>query len=174
MFDVSWGVAFSSPKEGDVVIRSLAIAGLCAACVACSAARAGLLVNEAARYFSSGRYELALERYTAATRVLPTYSAGFYGKGRCYERLGMLADAAREYRLAFSLDPDSVYAAAALGHVLLQIDRASDAILPLKRAVELVPGDKCHQVLLGIALARSGHENEAALHMQLGSGCSSY
>jgi TolB-like protein/Tfp pilus assembly protein PilF/predicted Ser/Thr protein kinase len=111
--------------------------------------------------------QLAIDHYTRALEIDPTYAPAHAAIADCYNQLGTVlvgGGSPREYRLraaahaikALQIDPDSAEAHAALGYVRHYAWQWQDAERALLRAIELNPS---------YALARLWHAN---LLMSLG------
>ena len=72
-------------------------------------------------YFASSRVEKARDEFAATLEIDPTNAYAHFGVGRCFEREGRLADAAKHYKLACALADNPDYRAA-LERVIEQLD----------------------------------------------------
>lgn len=63
-------------------------------------------------YFASARVEQARGEFERAVEINPSDDYAHFGVGRCYERLGLLSEAAKHYKLACALADRSDYRAA--------------------------------------------------------------
>jgi len=55
--------------------------------------------------FEKGDFAAAIESFTKATSVTPTWASPVYHAARCYDRLGKTEDALRQYRKYLSMQP---------------------------------------------------------------------
>ncbi|HEX9190842.1 MAG TPA: tetratricopeptide repeat protein [Candidatus Deferrimicrobiaceae bacterium] len=78
----------------------------------------GFLKSLGAAYSRNGRDEDALRLYADAIRFFPGLADGHFNAGVSLQRVGKPGEAAAEYRLALSLDPDLTPARDNLGVVL--------------------------------------------------------
>jgi len=63
-------------------------------------------------------YEVAIENYTKAIEVSPTYFEAYYNRGLCNEKLRKYKLAENDFRLALKINPTYTYAAIALERIL--------------------------------------------------------
>lgn len=75
-------------------------------------------------YFASSRVAKARAEFAATLEIDPTNPYAHFGIGRCYEREGLLAEAAKHYKLACALADNPDYSAA-LSRVQEQQGRAA-------------------------------------------------
>ncbi len=88
-----------------------------------------LKINEYAEpYFNLGYihqeylkvYEVAIENYTKALAIQPTYVNAYFNRALCYEQLDKIKEAEADLRKALQLDPQNTNAALSLERVLNQ------------------------------------------------------
>ena len=77
-----------------------------------------------------------------------------------------LEDALRELGVAIALDPRDFEAHAAIGRIHLEAGRHAEAVLALRRAIELRPAFHEARYALAMALKQSGRDDEAAKEME--------
>jgi Tfp pilus assembly protein PilF len=82
--------------------------------------------------------------------------------GNAYAQLGSTEAALDAYREALVLHGDDAWSMNNYGLVLIQLSLFDDAVPPLARAIELVPGSATFQNNLGVALERIGELAAAA------------
>lgn len=82
--------------------------------------------------------------------------------GNARSQLGHVADAIDAYREALALNRDDAWTMNNYGLLLIQQSRFDEAVPPLARAVELMPGSALFQNNLGVALERTGELELAA------------
>ncbi len=83
-------------------------------------------------------------------------------KGRAYDELDLVDDAADAYLAAVARDDTDVWALNNLGYLYIREGRETSAIGPLARAAALAPENATFQNNLGVALERSGFAGTAA------------
>jgi len=80
--------------------------------------------------------------------------------GYAYTGLGKAKEAQSEYQRAIELDPKMPEAALNLG-ILLLAEEPAGAVVPLRRAVELLPTQSRPRTLLGLAYEKAGDQQNA-------------
>jgi tetratricopeptide (TPR) repeat protein len=83
-------------------------------------------------------------------------------KGRAYDELDLVDEAADAYLAAIARDDTDVWALNNLGFLYIRVGRETSAIGPLARAAALAPDNATFQNNLGVALERSGFAGTAA------------
>jgi len=102
-----------------------------------------------------------LERLLALNPKL-TGPGAHVNLGNSLQRLGRFGEAARHYRQALELQPDTAFIHTNLGNALLQMDQLEEALAQYQRAHQLWPEDAVNHNAWGEALARAGRSAEAA------------
>jgi tetratricopeptide (TPR) repeat protein len=102
----------------------------------------------------------AIALYARAEAVAPTFEAA-YGLGSCYLRQQQLDAALPQFERAMARDPRDAVARVGFASTLLGLDRTSDAIVALERAIELEPAMSEAWYLLGRAQQASGNRAAA-------------
>lgn len=82
--------------------------------------------------------------------------------GNARSQLGQVADAIDAYQEALALNSDDAWTMNNYGLLLIQQSRFEEAVPPLARAVEIMPGSALFQNNLGVALERIGELELAA------------
>ncbi|MDE3135569.1 MAG: tetratricopeptide repeat protein [Acidobacteriota bacterium] len=106
-------------------------------------------------------YKSAIDLLTKYVAEAPKDPIGHFQLGYAYTALKQWTQAADEYKQAIALDPKLAPAQMNLGLVLLRSDPAA-AVEPLSQAAALSPNEVRPQLLLAMALERSGQPAEAA------------
>jgi Tfp pilus assembly protein PilF len=91
--------------------------------VAEAPAQASLHEALARAYFAASRIQPARAEFERTLEIDPTNDFAHFGLGRCYERQGRLADAAKHYKLACALADEESYREA-LGRVRRRLERS--------------------------------------------------
>lgn len=98
--------------------------------------------------------------YARAEAIRPTFE-GAYGTGACLLREQAHEAASVQFEKALARDPRSVVALVGVGSALLGLSRASEAIVPLERAVAIEPGMDDAWYVLGRAYQAAGRGEQA-------------
>jgi uncharacterized protein (TIGR02466 family) len=110
--------------------------------------------------YRTGRYDLAIKRLTAATRLAPDYAEAHNNLGLLLLEQQKADEAISHFERAVSLKPNYAAAYANLGHAARQSGRPGDAIASYQRAVQINPDHK--GAYYGLASALLSHGNLAA------------
>lgn len=94
----------------------------------------------------------AIEAYSGAVALRPDSMLAHLRRGETYQRQGSLEEAARDFRLAGSLDPTATRPLEALGDVLYQMQRFGRAAETYESCLKL--DDRLARVSYKLALAR--------------------
>jgi tetratricopeptide (TPR) repeat protein len=115
---------------------------------------------------------LAASRHEMAQRVLDAWQADFpsdprpyYRRGRLLQHFDRLADAEAELRHAVALKPDYYPALYALGRVLNEQKRSSDAIAIYQSCMQM-PNPLAARIAMAQALAAAGKTDAAERHLR--------
>lgn len=125
-------------------------------------ARLGL----AQRRTADGELEQAIEEYRAALEVDPTRRGVRRTIADLDFELGRLEQSIAGYRAELDLGPEAL-SYERLGDALLQLGRSEEALEPLRRAVEMAPGEPGPRILLGKALLDLGRLDRAQDTLEL-------
>ncbi len=109
----------------------------------------------AALCFDLQRHRQALEAYQEIVRRFEVDEEVFWQMGRCYQSLGLQAEAREQFRQAIKLDPNQPEGHFYLGESYAQEERWEQALRCFERAVALDNEDADFQ----IALAQAAFEN---------------
>ena len=120
------------------------------------------LFNSSRVLLETDRPKEALERVEKALAIEPMSNEGLRLLGRARHEIGDVEGAIQAYFRALSIDERDVWSMNNLGLIYIEQDRASDAIPPLARAVELRSNAPVFQNNLATALERSGYPTAAA------------
>ena len=91
-----------------------------------------LLTNE--------EFDSALTAYRSGVGAERRGYAGWYGLGRCYERMGKYDDAERHYRIAASINPSNAVLIVCIGVVLEKLRHPRQALAQYSLALQISPG----------------------------------
>jgi protein O-mannosyl-transferase len=112
-------------------------------------------------YEKAAKAESAINDYTLAISLFPSYYEAFFARGTTYERLGRLDRALEDYNKAISLKPSSYEAYTNRGLVNKKLGRRGEAIADFARAVALSPSAAKAHLNLGIIHTEDGMFAEA-------------
>jgi tetratricopeptide (TPR) repeat protein len=115
--------------------------------------RSVLVYNIAQVYFATGRYQEAVEHYSATMAMDPNYSEYYNERGSIFLRMGRLEEARSDYLRAIELSPPYFEVFTNLGQCYRNMGKMEDAIASYSRALDLQPD----QVLALVGRAQS-HE----------------
>ncbi|HEV2989538.1 MAG TPA: tetratricopeptide repeat protein [Candidatus Angelobacter sp.] len=101
--------------------------------------RSVLVYNIAQVYFATGRYEEAIEHYTAAMAMDPNYSEYYNERGNIYLRMGQFEQARADYLRAIELSPPYYEVFTNLGQCYRNMENMSLAVEAYSRALDLQP-----------------------------------
>jgi len=107
------------------------------------------------------RYPEALQELDAAIKLNPTNAEAYLSRGLLKKKLLDDQGALRSFERAVQFTPDNPVAQHQLGVGYLRADKASEAVLHLRKASELKPEDRSHLYQLCRALQRAGRSEEA-------------
>lgn len=102
--------------------------------------RSVLLYNAGQVYARTGDLERAVEQYTLAMEMDPSYSEYYNDRGNLYLRMGRLPEAERDYLQAIELSPPYAEVWFNLGQCYGRQGRTAAAECAFARAVDLDPG----------------------------------
>jgi len=106
------------------------------------------------------RFDEALQAYTQAEKLNPSYSAIYAGKGTTYQRMGDFENAVKAYEQAIRMEEYNVGYYCELAQVYLREGYTKQAIERLKQAEELAPGQP--EILLALGNAYLAGEQYGA------------
>jgi tetratricopeptide (TPR) repeat protein len=113
------------------------------------------LLDEAQAALDKNNFEAAIAPLQKFLAEKPDVAFAHFQLAYAYTGLNRGEEARAEYERCAALDPKMAEAQLNLGILLLEKDPAA-AARPLRRAVELLPGQSRPRFLLGVALERSG------------------
>jgi tetratricopeptide (TPR) repeat protein len=107
----------------------------------------------------------AVEQYRRAIEHDPRLREAHNALGHYYQRSGLMAKAAEEFRAVAALDGDfmSFYN---LGYVLVELERYDDALVAFTRCLSLQPDDASAHFEVGYILLLRGEYTRALSHLQ--------
>ena len=131
------------------------------------------LLDEAQAALDKNNFEAAIAPLQKFLAEKPDVAFAHFQLAYAYTGLNRAEEARAEYERCVVLDPKMAEAQLNLGILLLEKD-AARAVVPLRRAVDLMPNQSRPRFLLGVALERSGdlagaaESFEAASHLNAG------
>lgn len=163
--------ALSTPQADALATQKIALEGQLAAArklLALQSPFAEVHANLAHLLVQTGAASAGILQYQQAIRLRPALKAALrpailHAHLAEADRLARLGrpEAAAEYGEALTLDPSNASAHFGLGSLLLALNKASDAVPQLQEAVRQDPSGTDTALTLGLALYRSGREEDA-------------
>jgi tetratricopeptide (TPR) repeat protein len=101
--------------------------------------RSVLLYNAGQVYARTGQLQRAVEQYTQAMEMDPSYSEYYNDRGNLYLKMGRLPEAERDYQQAIELSPPYPEVWFNLGQCHARQERTAEAERAFARAVDLDP-----------------------------------
>jgi Flp pilus assembly protein TadD len=120
------------------------------------------LLDEAQRNIDASNFEAALAPLQKFIAEKPEVAFAHFQLGYAYTALKRGDEARAEYERAIALDPKMPEAYLNLGILLLDKQEYAAAVVPLRKAVELLPAQSRPRSLLAVAQERSGDPEGAA------------
>jgi Flp pilus assembly protein TadD len=120
------------------------------------------LLDEAQRNIDSNNFEAALAPLQKFIAEKPDVAFAHFQLGYAYTALKRSDEARAEYERAIALDPKMPEAYLNLGILLMDKQQYAAAVVPLRKAVELLPAQSRPRSLLAVAQDRSGDQEGAA------------
>jgi Flp pilus assembly protein TadD len=120
------------------------------------------LLDEAQRDIDANSFEAAVAPLQKFIAEKPEVAYAHFQLGYAYTALKRGDEARAEYERAIALDPKMPEPCLNLGILLLDKQQYAAAIVPLSRAVELLPAQSRPRSLLAVAQDRSGDQEGAA------------
>src|SRR6266581_1963233 len=120
------------------------------------------LLDEAQHDMDQNRFEAAIMPLQKVLAEQPDFAYGHFQLAYVYTALKKSKEAEAEYQRATALDPKMSAAYVNLGMLLLDDQEDAAAVVPLRKAVELLPAESRPRYLLAVALDRSGDRAGAA------------
>src|ERR1700674_318150 len=120
------------------------------------------LLDEAQRNIDANNFEAALTPLQKFIAEKPEVAFAHFQLGYAYTALKRGDEARAEYERAIALDPKMPEAYLNLGILLLDKQEYAAAVVPLRKAVELLPAQSRPRSLLAVAQDRSGDQEGAA------------
>jgi Flp pilus assembly protein TadD len=120
------------------------------------------LLDEAQRNIDASNFEAALTPLQKFIAEKPEVAFAHFQLGYAYTALKRGDEARAEYERAIALDPKMPEAYLNLGILLLDKQEYAAAVVPLRKAVELLPAQSRPRSLLAVAQERSGDQDGAA------------
>jgi tetratricopeptide (TPR) repeat protein len=88
-------------------------------------------------YVREKDHQAAIEEFSIAAEIDPTYSYAYYSRALEYYRIGELESSLADYNKAMELEPDNPYWTYERGFLHLKLGYREKAIIDLERAIEL-------------------------------------
>lgn len=120
------------------------------------------LLDEAQRDIDANNFEAAVPPLQKFIAEKPDVAYGHFQLGYTYTALKRGDEAQAEYERAIALDPKMPEAYLNLGILLMDKQDYVAAVVPLSKAVDLVPSQSRPRALLAVAQDRSGDQEAAA------------
>ncbi|MDD1678128.1 MAG: tetratricopeptide repeat protein [Methanomicrobiales archaeon] len=114
-----------------------------------------------------GDYGAAIESYTTALSLNPTYLNAWIGLGYAYTKSGQTDKAIDAYTRAIAIEPNSTIAWKSLGYVYGTMGRDEDALHAYDNAVTINPQDPYAWLSKGLTLSSLGRLNESIASYQI-------
>lgn len=111
-----------------------------------------------------GMPERAVDDYTVAISLFPSYYDAFFGRGTAYEILGLYDQAIADYSVAISLRPASYEAYTNRGLAYKKTGRREESIADLNRAIALSSSAAKAYLNLGVLYFEEGRIADAVGH----------
>ena len=120
------------------------------------------LLEEARRDIDKNEFEAAIAPLQKVIADQPDFAYAHFQLAYVYTALKKTDEARTEYERTIAIDPKMSEAYLNLGILLLDNQKYSEAVAPLRKAVELLPAQSRPRSLMAVALDRSGDEDGAA------------
>jgi tetratricopeptide (TPR) repeat protein len=120
------------------------------------------LLNESRLFIDQKRYDDAIDRLTRASELDPESPVVYRLLGRTYQAKGDTAEAIEAYRAAIEVNESDAWSMNNLGLLLLEANRADEALPLLAKAAELKADVAEFHNNLGMALEHTGRFKAAA------------
>jgi tetratricopeptide (TPR) repeat protein len=112
--------------------------------------------NLGVAYSSKGQFDMAIEQYRIASRLMPDDAGVYFNLGRAYFSKGLVDMAIEQYQTALSLKPDYAKAHNNLGEAYMYKGQFDMAIEEYRIALRLMPDDAEAHYNLGEAYMYKG------------------
>lgn len=123
-------------------------------------ASAAVIYNLGIAYSELGQYDEAIIRLKRAVQLDPGYGHAWVGIGTAYHRMRKPELALEAFEKAVEADPNDGYTRRNLGGMLIGFNRIDEAVLHLRKALDLLPDDP--QAIYGLATALERAGTDAA------------
>ncbi|MGD0884704.1 MAG: tetratricopeptide repeat protein [Thermodesulfovibrionales bacterium] len=117
-------------------------------------------------YQSKGLYDMAIEQYQTALRLMPDYAEARYNLGNTYQSKGQLDMAIEQYQTALRLKPDYAKAQNNLGVAYASKGQLDMGMEQFQLALRLKPDYADAHCNLGIIYKRKGLKSEAIRELE--------
>lgn len=90
-------------------------------------------------HYIRGSYDLAIDNYSRAIKLSPTYAWAYLHRGMCYRNKGALDKAQADYNQALLLNPDFAAAYVGLGNIHYDRQEYEQSVIANTKAIQLNP-----------------------------------
>ena len=118
-------------------------------------------------YIANEDFDAALSCFRHAVFYNRRGFGGWYGLGKCYERVGKLEDAERHYRIASSINPSNATLLVCVGVVLEKLRNRQAALANYSKALELAPNSALARFKKARVLMHLRCYDEALLELEV-------
>jgi tetratricopeptide (TPR) repeat protein/transglutaminase-like putative cysteine protease len=115
---------------------------------------------------SQGHMDDALAQFRKEQEISPQDERPYLVRAMYFEQMGKKDAAILEWRNLLKADPTSQRAAAALGNLLLGMEKYNEAIEVLEAAVKQAPDNANLQLFLGQTYLKAGNKEQGTVHMK--------
>ncbi|KAK3717620.1 anaphase-promoting complex subunit cdc27 [Vermiconidia calcicola] len=118
-------------------------------------------------YIANEDFDSALSSFRHAVSVDRRGYGGWYGLGKCHDRMGKLEDAERYYRIAASINPANSTLLVCIGVILERLRNRKGALANYTRALELAPTSALARFKKARVLMHLRHYDEALVELEV-------
>ncbi|HON07343.1 MAG TPA: tetratricopeptide repeat protein [Verrucomicrobiota bacterium] len=116
---------------------------------------------------AAGRYESAVQQWSAITNLFPVFEMPYFKIGNLLDQMGKSSEALKYFESALKINPESAESLSGIGLCLLNLKKYNEAITVLKKAIKIKPNFAAAYVNLSLAYANLGMMNEAKNQCEL-------
>ncbi|MBK8782378.1 MAG: tetratricopeptide repeat protein [Anaerolineales bacterium] len=120
-----------------LALLTILLAYVLAGCLPSFDAEAEEHFYQGIEYTRQGNNDAAMEEFTNAIEIDPTYYFAYYNRALAYYRIGDLESSLADYNKAIELHPDNVYWTIERGFLHMKLGDQEKAIIDLERSQEL-------------------------------------
>ena len=118
-------------------LQAILLACLLVGCLPSFDAKAEEHFYQGIEYTRQGDNSSAIDEFTKAIEIDPTYHFAYYNRALAYYRIGNLESSLVDYNKAIELQPDNVYWTLERGFLHIKLGDKDKAIIDLEKAQEL-------------------------------------